>query len=154
MLQPGSTVATALTAGEAARKHAWLLELMADEQGGVQYRTLKLPLHSVRPFVYEAVRRPRCNVITSYYYRIKTLMVPLQGSLVQAIHGSALHILSHSLWLGSSGLKEGSALGLQDVKPTMRLGPRLCPLCMAFASPACSFCFVGIVTSKTAVVLI
>ena len=58
MLQPGSSVATALTAGEAARKHAWLLELMSDEQGGVQYRTLKLPLNSVRPFVYEAVRRP------------------------------------------------------------------------------------------------
>lgn len=58
MLQPGSTVATALTAGEAARKHAWLLELMHDEQDGMYFRTLKLPLDSVRPFVYEAVRRP------------------------------------------------------------------------------------------------
>jgi hypothetical protein len=51
VLQPGSTVATALTEGEAKRKHAFLLEMLDDK-----FRTVKLPLETVRPFVYEAVR--------------------------------------------------------------------------------------------------
>ncbi len=54
VLQPGSTVATALTEGEAKRKHAFLLEMLDDK-----FRTVKLPLETVRPFVYEAVR-PGC----------------------------------------------------------------------------------------------
>lgn len=66
VLQPGSTVATALTEGESRRKHAWLLEVLDSN-----YRTIKLPLETVRPFVYEAVRpmsHQKCGVTDSSAY--------------------------------------------------------------------------------------
>ncbi|GAB4820162.1 hypothetical protein N2152v2_007208 [Parachlorella kessleri] len=50
VLQPGSSVATALSEGEAKRKHAVLLEIM-----GQQWRTVKFPLETVRPFIFESV---------------------------------------------------------------------------------------------------
>ena len=50
MLQPGSSVATALSEGEAARKHVFVLEI-----AGESYRTYRLPLRTVRPFVFETV---------------------------------------------------------------------------------------------------
>lgn len=46
ILQPGSTVATSLTPGEAAQKCAFLLQVK-----GAAFRTLPLPLSSVRPLV-------------------------------------------------------------------------------------------------------
>lgn len=50
VIQPGSSVATALSEGESKKKHVVLLEIM-----GEQYRTINLPLYSVRPFVHESV---------------------------------------------------------------------------------------------------
>ncbi|CAM6109413.1 unnamed protein product [Calypogeia fissa] len=48
--QPGSSVATALTEGEAAPKHVLLIEIK-----GRQYRPTKIPLQSVRPFLFADV---------------------------------------------------------------------------------------------------
>lgn len=51
IIQPGSSVATALSEGEAKRKHVVLLEMLEDK-----WRTIKYPLDSVRPFEYDQVR--------------------------------------------------------------------------------------------------
>ena len=51
ILQPGSSVATALSEGESRRKHVMILEVM-----GEQWRTVKIALRTVRPFVFESVR--------------------------------------------------------------------------------------------------
>ena len=51
ILQPGSSVATALSEGESKRKHVMILEVM-----GEQWRTVKIALRTVRPFVFESVR--------------------------------------------------------------------------------------------------
>ncbi|OAE24635.1 hypothetical protein AXG93_4080s1150 [Marchantia polymorpha subsp. ruderalis] len=48
--QPGSSVATSLIEGEAAPKHVLLLEVK-----GNQYRPTKIPLHSVRPFLFKDI---------------------------------------------------------------------------------------------------
>ncbi|KAL3696516.1 hypothetical protein R1sor_010592 [Riccia sorocarpa] len=48
--QPGSSVATSLIEGEAAPKHVLLLEIK-----GNQYRPTKIPLHSVRPFLFKDI---------------------------------------------------------------------------------------------------
>lgn len=48
--QPGSSVATSLIDGESKPKHVLLLEIK-----GSQYRPLKIPLKSVRPFEYAEV---------------------------------------------------------------------------------------------------
>ena len=53
ILQPGSSVATALSEGESKRKHIMVLEIM-----GEQWRTIKVALKTVRPFVFESVSRP------------------------------------------------------------------------------------------------
>lgn len=50
--QPGSSVATALSEGEARPKHCYLLEVKGD-----QYRLVSQALDTVRPFVFESVRR-------------------------------------------------------------------------------------------------
>ena len=50
-MQPGSTVATALSEGEAAPKHAVLLEVNGD-----LFRTNQFALKTVRPFIFESVR--------------------------------------------------------------------------------------------------
>ena len=50
IVQPGSTVATALSEGESKKKHAVLLEVIGDK-----WRTTKVALNSVRPFAWEAV---------------------------------------------------------------------------------------------------
>ncbi|KAK9814095.1 hypothetical protein WJX72_000558 [[Myrmecia] bisecta] len=50
VIQPGSSVATALSEGESKRKHVVLLEVL-----GEQFRTVKYPLESVRPFMYQQV---------------------------------------------------------------------------------------------------
>jgi hypothetical protein len=54
LLQPGSSVATALSEGESRPKHVQLLEV-EDTHGpeGTQWRLVKLPLTTVRPFVFE-----------------------------------------------------------------------------------------------------
>ena len=52
ILQPGSSVATALSEGESKRKHIMVLEVM-----GEQWRTIKVALKTVRPFVFESVSR-------------------------------------------------------------------------------------------------
>ena len=52
VMQPGSTVATALSEGEAAPKHAFMLEI-----NGEMFRTVQTTLETVRPFVFETVRR-------------------------------------------------------------------------------------------------
>ena len=51
ILQPGSSVATALSEGESRRKHIVLLEVV-----GEQWRTVKVALRTVRPFLFESVR--------------------------------------------------------------------------------------------------
>ena len=51
VMQPGSTVATALSEGEAAPKHAFMLEV-----NGEMFRTVQFALDTVRPFVFETVR--------------------------------------------------------------------------------------------------
>ena len=52
ILQPGSSVATALSEGESKRKHVMVLEIM-----GEQWRTIKIALKTVRPFAFESVSR-------------------------------------------------------------------------------------------------
>ena len=44
-------MATALSEGESKRKHVVLLEVM-----GEQWRTVKVALRTVRPFLFESVR--------------------------------------------------------------------------------------------------
>jgi double-strand break repair protein MRE11 len=50
ILQPGSSVATALSEGEAKKKHVIILEILGD-----QWRTFKFPLRTVRPFAFDQV---------------------------------------------------------------------------------------------------
>jgi double-strand break repair protein MRE11 len=50
VLQPGSTVATSLSEGEARQKHAFLLEIR-----GSNFRTTPIPLRCVRPFFLRTV---------------------------------------------------------------------------------------------------
>ena len=50
VMQPGSSVATALSEGESKRKHVVLLEIM-----GQNWRTVKFPLETVRPFAFDSV---------------------------------------------------------------------------------------------------
>ena len=50
VLQPGSSVATALSEGESKKKHVFMLEM----RGG-KWRTVKIPLETVRPFVFDSV---------------------------------------------------------------------------------------------------
>jgi hypothetical protein len=52
VLQPGSSVATALSEGESRPKHVQLLDIVQDK-----YRLVQLPLTTVRPFVFEQARR-------------------------------------------------------------------------------------------------
>ncbi|KAK4533842.1 hypothetical protein CCYA_CCYA19G4724 [Cyanidiococcus yangmingshanensis] len=54
--QPGSTVATALTAGEAIPKHIGLLEIR-----GTSWRWTPIPLQTVRPFHYEDMHLTRAT---------------------------------------------------------------------------------------------
>jgi double-strand break repair protein MRE11 len=51
VLQPGSSVATSLSGGEAVEKKVILMEIMGD-----QYRTVPVPLHTTRPFIMSDVR--------------------------------------------------------------------------------------------------
>lgn len=50
VMQPGSSVATALSEGESKRKHVVMLEVL-----GQNWRTVKIPLETVRPFVFDTV---------------------------------------------------------------------------------------------------
>lgn len=50
VIQPGSSVATALSEGESKGKHVVLLEVLGDK-----WRSIKYPLRSVRPFVWDQV---------------------------------------------------------------------------------------------------
>jgi double-strand break repair protein MRE11 len=50
VLQPGSSVATALSEGEAKRKHVFLLEIALQ-----QFRVSEFPLRRVRPFLHESL---------------------------------------------------------------------------------------------------
>ncbi|KAG1655635.1 hypothetical protein FOA52_008873 [Chlamydomonas sp. UWO 241] len=50
VLQPGSSVATSLSEGEAKRKHIFLLEVLNNS-----YRIISYQLRSVRPFAFESV---------------------------------------------------------------------------------------------------
>ena len=51
VLQPGSSVATSLSGGEAVEKKVVIMEIMGD-----QYRTVPIPLHTTRPFLMADVR--------------------------------------------------------------------------------------------------
>lgn len=51
VVQPGSSVATALSEGEAKPKHVLILEILNDG-----WRSIKHPLQTVRPFIYDTVR--------------------------------------------------------------------------------------------------
>lgn len=50
ILQPGSSVATALSEGESKKKHVVLMEIL-----DTNYRTIKQELTTVRPFIFEQV---------------------------------------------------------------------------------------------------
>lgn len=50
ILQPGSTVATALSEGESKPKHAFLLKIL-----GVSWKLDIFPLETVRPFIFDSV---------------------------------------------------------------------------------------------------
>ncbi len=50
VVQPGSSVATALSEGESKKKHVMILEVK-----GQQFRVSKHALQTVRPFVFDAV---------------------------------------------------------------------------------------------------
>jgi double-strand break repair protein MRE11 len=50
ILQPGSTVATSLVAGEARKKHVALLQVR-----GQQFKLDRIPLTQVRPFRMESI---------------------------------------------------------------------------------------------------
>jgi len=51
VLQPGSSVATSLSGGEAVEKKVVIMEIMGD-----QYRTVPVTLHTTRPFVIAEVK--------------------------------------------------------------------------------------------------
>lgn len=53
VIQPGSSVATSLCHGEAAKKHVGILEVCCE--GKKQHRVTKVPLKTVRPFVIKDV---------------------------------------------------------------------------------------------------
>lgn len=67
ILQPGSSVATALSEGESRPKHVQLLEV-EDTKGpeGTQWRLIKLPLTTVRPFVFEQASAPAKHAPDTY----------------------------------------------------------------------------------------
>ncbi|KAK9844671.1 hypothetical protein WJX74_005353 [Apatococcus lobatus] len=50
LVQPGSSVATALSEGESKKKHVIMLEICGDD-----WRSIKFPLETVRPFSFETV---------------------------------------------------------------------------------------------------
>lgn len=51
VLQPGSSVATSLSGGESVEKKVFIMEIMGD-----QYRTVPIPLQTVRPFIIQEVK--------------------------------------------------------------------------------------------------
>ena len=53
IVQPGSSVATSLSEGESRPKHALILEVLGDN-----WRTIKHPLRTVRPFAFDSVSPP------------------------------------------------------------------------------------------------
>ena len=53
VVQPGSSVATALSEGESKPKHVLVLEILKEA-----WRTVKHPLHTVRPFFFRSVSPP------------------------------------------------------------------------------------------------
>ena len=57
ILQPGSTVATALSEGEAKKKHVFVLEVLKNS-----FRTIKQELLTVRPFKFEQVTVSKHNL--------------------------------------------------------------------------------------------
>ena len=63
VLQPGSSVATALSEGESRPKHVQILEVL-----GSNYRLVKLPLLTVRPFVFSHVRIQQLFAFTCLFY--------------------------------------------------------------------------------------
>lgn len=50
VMQPGSSVATALSEGESKKKHVFMLEMKRGK-----WRTVKIPLETVRPFTFDSV---------------------------------------------------------------------------------------------------
>ena len=50
LIQPGSSVATALSEGESKKKHAVLFEILGDK-----FRLVNYPLETVRPFIHDNV---------------------------------------------------------------------------------------------------
>ena len=60
VVQPGSSVATALSEGEAKAKHVMVLEIFEES-----WRTVKLPLQTVRPFIYDHVCTSACRISSS-----------------------------------------------------------------------------------------
>lgn len=50
VLQPGSSVATALSEGESKRKHVFVLEIVEGK-----WRTIEIPLETVRPLAFDSV---------------------------------------------------------------------------------------------------
>lgn len=66
LIQPGSSVATALSEGESKKKHVVLFEINRE-----RYRTVNFPLDSVRPFIHDNVSLPCdlpifCSSLSAY----------------------------------------------------------------------------------------
>ena len=60
LVQPGSSVATALSEGESKKKHVLMLEICGDD-----WRSVKFPLDTVRPFMFESVSVTAHACVTS-----------------------------------------------------------------------------------------
>lgn len=77
IMQPGSSVATALSEGESKKKHIVLLEV-----NGEQFRTINYPLETVRPFVHDNVCPCIMHNVYIIYYTvcIFTDVTRLQGT--------------------------------------------------------------------------
>lgn len=86
LIQPGSSVATALSEGESKKKHVVLFEINGD-----QYRTVNYPLESVRPFIHDNVTlQDHVEVAGEDSEAITTL---LEGKVEQMIHKASRRVV-------------------------------------------------------------
>lgn len=82
MVQPGSSVATALSEGEAKPKHVLVLEIFEE-----QWRTVKHPLQTVRPFIYDHVSAdcPVSTCVRAAYHSLRLVaLAQIEPVLVQS----------------------------------------------------------------------
>ena len=99
VVQPGSSVATALSEGEAKPKHVLILEIL-----GEAWRAVKHPLHSVRPFIWRSVRSA-CGSVHPRSMSPSRLSLGQLCSFAHVIHCKQEQSLPHSVlactWLAN-----------------------------------------------------